>query len=153
MATPTAQGTSIYSDRNYPAQAVVVVEPRPRLASTLVGVGAVFVLIEAFVFLIAGVFLSSSQFAGIAGALITGGIGDAIVGVLLFGVSLLINAEPHHHVANGLLALVLAVLSLFVGFGGFFIGFLLATIGAFAAIFWTAPAPTIVTVTRRPPGQ
>ncbi len=146
MATPTAQGRSIYGDPTYGSQAVYVVEPRPVAAAALVGIGAFFVVIEAFVFLIVGAFLSSSDFAVYGGAFVTTGILDAIVGVLLFAVAILIHSEPHHHVANGLFAVILVFVSFLVGYGGFFIGGILALIGGILAIAWRPPALGIVAV-------
>jgi hypothetical protein len=155
MATPTATGRSIYANPSLLSTSVYVVEPRPRAASVLVAVGAWFVLIEGLLLVILGAFFSSSDFDGLGGALVTAGVVDAFVGVSMFGVALLIFAEPHHHVANGLLAIVLVVLSFLFGFGGFVIGALLATIGAILAIFWSPPkGPVVVAVQRpAPPGS
>jgi hypothetical protein len=151
MATPTATGRSIYSDPSYASTAVLVVEPRPTLAAALIGIGAWFVLIEGLLFLFLGAFVFGNNYGVLGGALVSTGIFDSIIGVLLFGVALLVNAEPHHHVANGLLALVLVVMSYIFGFGGFFIGGIIALVGAFLAIFWTPPPFGVVTLGRTPP--
>jgi Family of unknown function (DUF6114) len=149
MAAPTAQGRSIYADPALPSTSIYTLEPRPRAAAALVGVGALFVVIESFVLLVAGVFISTQDLGVYGGALVTAGILDAVVGVLMFGVSLLIYAEPHHHVANGLFAVILVFLSFLVGFGGFFIGGILALVGGLIAIFWTAPVLGVVAVAPR----
>ncbi len=148
MATPTATGRSIYSDPTLQPATVYAVEPRPRAAAVLISIGAWFVLIEGLLLVVLGAFVGSSDFDGLGGALVTAGAIDAIVGVLMFGVALLVYSEPHHHVANGLLALVLVVLSFLFGFGGFIIGAVLATIGAILAIAWSPPKPTVVVAGR-----
>jgi Family of unknown function (DUF6114) len=148
MATPSAQGRSIYADPSYPATATYILEPRPQGAAFLIGIGAMFVVLEGLFFLFVGTFAVGPTYGVLGGALISAGFADAIVGALLFGVALLTSAEPHHHVANGLLAIVLVVLSLLFGFGGFFIGAFLALVGALWAIFWTPRGgPVVVTVT------
>jgi len=126
-----------------------VVEPRPRAAAALIGIGAWFVLIEGLLLVILGAFVASSNFGGLGGGLVLAGVVDAFVGVLMFGVALLVYAEPHHHVANGLLALVLVVLSFLFGFGGFIIGAILVTVGAILAIAWSPPKPVVVAAVTR----
>jgi Family of unknown function (DUF6114) len=154
MATPSAQGRSIYADPSYPTTATYVLAPRPQGAALLIGIGAMFVVLEGLFFLLVGALALGPNYGVLGGALISAGFADAIVGVLLFGVALLTSAEPHHHVANGLLAIVLVVLSLLFGFGGFYIGAFLAIIGALWAIFWTPRGgPVVVTVTRAAPSQ
>jgi hypothetical protein len=150
MATPTTTGRSIYSDPALQATSVYVIEPRPRAAAILVGIGAWFVLIEGLLFVVLGAFVASAQFGGLGGALVTAGFIDAFVGVCMFGVALLIFAEPHHHVANGLLAIVLVVLSFLFGFGGFVIGGILATVGAILAIAWSPPKASVLVSVQRP---
>jgi hypothetical protein len=149
MATPTATGRSIYSDPSFQPTTVYAVEPRPRAAAALIGIGAWFVLIEGLLLVILGAFVASSSFDGLGGGLVIAGVIDAFVGVLMFGVALLVYSEPHHHLANGLLALVLVVLSFMFGFGGFVIGAIFVTLGAILAIVWSPPrAPLVVAVTR-----
>jgi hypothetical protein len=148
MATPSAQGRSIYSNPAYAPTPTYVIEPRPYGAALLIGFAAMLVVLEGLFFLLVGALALGPNYGVLDGSLISAGFADAIVGVLLFGVALLTNAEPHHHVANGLLAIVLVVLSLVFGFGGFFLGALLGTIGALWAIFWTPRGPPlVVTVT------
>jgi hypothetical protein len=152
MATPTVTGRSIYADPALQSTTVYVVEPRPRAAAILVGIGAWFVLIEGLLLVVLGAFVSSSDYAGLGGTLVVAGALDSFVGVLMFGVALLVYAEPHHHVANGLLTLVLVVLSFLFGFGGFIIGAILATVGAILAIAWSPPkAPVVVAVRQSSP--
>lgn len=98
------------------------VEPRPRAAAYLVGAGGLFVFLE---------------------GLLTLGVVLLLVGFFLFVVAFLIHGEPHHHVANGILALLLAFLSLVFGFGGFYIGALLTGVGGILAIAWSPPKPII----------
>jgi len=96
----------------------VLVEPRPRAAAYLVGAGGLFVFLE---------------------GLLTGNIAMLLIGFFLFVAAALIHGEPHHHVANGMLALLLVFLSLVFGFGGLYIGALLAAVGGVLAILWSPP--------------
>lgn len=97
-------------------------EPRPKAAAYLVGAGGIFVLLEGL--------LSST-------------ILMLIVGFFLLVVAALVHGEPHHHMANGMLSLLLAFLSLVFGFGGFYIGALLAAAGGILAIIWSPPKPAV----------
>lgn len=112
MTGTRGPSTSIYSVR------VSRVEPRPRVASYLAIAGSLFVLVE----------------AALLGELLL-----LFVGLFLFAVGVLIYAEPHHHLANGILSILLAVLSLLFGFGGFYLGALLAAIGGILAVVWSPP--------------
>ncbi len=72
-----------------------------------------------------------------------------IVGLFLFAVGVLIYAEPHHHLANGILSILLAVFSLLFGFGGFYIGALLAAIGGILAVVWSPPRSPVRAMSSR----
>ena len=113
VTTPSA-GRSIYGT----SRPLLVGEPRPSLAAALVAAGSFFVLAE---------------------WLLTGNFLLLFIGMFLFIVALLIHSEPHHHAANGALALVLVFTSLLFGFGGFYLGALLAGIGGILAIAWSPP--------------
>lgn len=97
-------------------------EARPRWAAYLVGAGGLFVFLE---------------------GLLTGDILELLIGFFLFVAAVLIRGEPHHHLANGILALLLVFLSLVFGFGGFYIGALLAAVGGIWAIVWSPPKPAV----------
>lgn len=114
MSSSPTPRVSIYS------ASVSHVEPRPRAAAYLVGIGGAFVFVE---------------------GLVTGAILVLLVGFFLFVAALLIHGEPHHHAANGILALLLAFLSLLFGLGGFYIGAFLAAVGGILAIIWSPPKP------------
>ena len=103
-------------------------EPRPRAASYLVIAGSLLVLVE---------------------ALLLVEIGLLIVGLFLFIVGLLIFAEPHHHLANGILGILLALLSLLFGFGGFYLGAVLAGVGGALSIVWSPPKSPVLAMGRR----
>lgn len=131
MAAQRQPSRSIYS------VSPLKTEPRPRTASYLVIAGSVLVLVEGLLFV---------------------EIGLLIVGLFLFIVGLLIFAEPHHHLANGILGVLLAVLSLLFGFGGFYLGALLAGVGGVLSIVWSPPKSPVSamarqTVTRPPTPQ
>lgn len=93
-------------------------EPKPRAAAYLVAVGGAFVFLE---------------------ALLTGVILTLLIGFFLFVVAALIHGEPHHHLANGILAVFLAFLSIVFGFGGFYFGAVLSAVGGVMAIVWSPP--------------
>ena len=101
------------------------IEPRPRAALYLIAIGSLLVLLEAILFLEFGLL---------------------IVGLFLFATALLVYSEPYHHLANGILALVLALLSLLFGFGGFYLGAVLAGAGGVASIVWSPPRGFIYAV-------
>jgi len=103
-------------------------EPRPRAASYLVIAGSVLVLVEALLFL---------------------EIALLVVGLFLFIVGLLIFAEPHHHLANGILGVLLAVLSLLFGSGGFYLGAVLAGVGGVLSILWAPPKSRVLAMASR----
>jgi len=107
-----------YTSGGAPAAA----EARPRAAAYLVAAGGLFVFLE---------------------GLLTGNIVVLLAGFFLFVVAVLIHGEPHHHVANGMLALLLVFLSLVFGYGGFYFGALLAAAGGILAIVWSPPKPVI----------
>jgi hypothetical protein len=96
----------------------VLSEPRPRAAAYLTGAGGLFVFLE---------------------GLLTGNIVMLLIGFFLFVAAALIHGEPHHHLANGILTLLLVFLSLVFGFGGFYIGAILAAAGGVMAIVWSPP--------------
>jgi len=100
----------------------VAVEPKPRGAAYLVVAGGLFVFLE---------------------GLLTGNIVMLLIGFFLFAAAALIHGEPHHHVADGMLALLLVFLSLVFGFGGFYIGALLAGAGGIWSIVWSSPKPAV----------
>jgi hypothetical protein len=120
----SAPGTS----RSIYSVTVSRIEPRPRAAMYLVAVGSLLVLAEAILLI---------------------ELGLLIVGFFLFVIAMLIYAEPHHHRANGAIAIVLALLSLFFGFGGFYLGSILALAGGVAAIVWSPPRMWIQSVVAR----
>lgn len=97
-------------------------EARPRRAAYLVGAGGVAVLLE---------------------GLLTGNILMLLVGFFLLVAAVLVHGEPHHHVANGMLSLLLVFLSLVFGLGGFYIGAILAAAGGILAIVWSPPKPVV----------
>jgi predicted membrane protein len=97
-------------------------EARPRVAAYLVVAGGLFVFLE---------------------GLLTGNIVVLLAGFFLFVVAFLIHGEPHHHTANGMLALLLVFLSLVFGLGGFYIGAILAAAGGVMAIVWSPPRPVV----------
>lgn len=139
MANNPQAPVSIYADSYYRSGPLIIAEPRPFGPAVLVAVGGLLVILEGLITLIFGAILSSSGQGLLGSAGVLQGILVSIVGVLLFGTAYLIFGEPHHHVANGVLALLFVFLSLFFGFGGFYLGALFAGIGAIWAILWHPP--------------
>lgn len=118
-------------------------------AAVLVGVGGAFVLLEGLVDYAAGTFFAGTPFGAAWADLIGNGALISIVALVILLNALLINAEPHHHVANGALALLLAAVSFVIGFGGFFLGGILVGVGGAAAMAWSPPRRTGPTSVRR----
>jgi Family of unknown function (DUF6114) len=58
-------------------------------------------------------------------------------------------AFPRAHSVFGVLAILFALVSLVVAFGGFLIGFLLTLIGGILALTWKAPTDRFITVEAR----
>jgi hypothetical protein len=142
-APPTSRRPSIYAIQR------PVEDQRPVAAAVLVALGALLVLFEGIVRLLLGSVFAAIGLGPLGLGIFLSGVVVAILGIVLFATGLLVHAEPHHHVANGLLALVLVGLSLLFGSGGFFLGALLASMGGVWALFWT---PTLAPMPRANPG-
>ena len=120
---PASSGSASPASRVYtPGSSPALAESKPRAAAYLVAAGGMFVFFE---------------------GLLTGNIVVLLAGFFLFVAAFLIHGEPHHHVANGMVALLLVFLSLVFGFGGFYIGAILAGAGGVIAIVWSPPRPVV----------
>jgi len=117
----------------------------PSTAFILCLIGGIFILLAGLV--------DAALYAIIGSALIAffPGIGALLIGLavvaLIFGLIIIYGAfqlksHPETSKTWGILILVLALLS-WIGGGGFFIGFLLALIGAILALMWKPPAPAM----------
>jgi Family of unknown function (DUF6114) len=116
---------------------------RPIAATVLTFLGGLFVILGGIVVAVLGTFLAVlGHFSG----LFYLGLLD---GLLLFVVAILMAVAPRGHVAWGVLAVVLSIVSLVVALGGFVIGFLLALIGGILAIAWRPSKDPVVTVEAR----
>jgi hypothetical protein len=117
-------------------------EPRPVAAAVLVAVGGLLVVVEGLLTVELGSALEAFTLGLLGGSYVVQGTIVAFIGVFLFGFAFLIHGEPHHHFANGIVVLLLVVLSLVVGYGGFYLGAFLAGIGGLLAVAWTPSRPT-----------
>ena len=72
-----------------------------------------------------------------------------LVGFLTLIVGFLMLAVPSGHTVWGVLAIVLALVSIPVAFGGFVLGFLLTFIGGILALTWKRPASRVITIEGR----
>lgn len=102
--------------------------------------GSLFVLLEGLLFVAFGRFLELASIGFLGSSFVIQGVVISLLGLILFALGLLIHGEPHHHVANGLAVILLVILSLIFGFGGFLIGAFLAFIGGAWSISWVPSA-------------
>ena len=118
----------------------------PSTAYILCLIGGIFILL--------GGLVEAAVFAVLGSAVISliPGLGALLIGLavlaLIFGLIIIYGAfqmksHPQSAKTWGIIILIMAIISLFGGGGGFFIGFLLALIGASLALVWHPPAPTM----------
>jgi Family of unknown function (DUF6114) len=124
------------------------VVPRPVAAGVLTIIGAFFILLGGLVFALVGAIFA--VFGFVSGLFLLG----LFVGFVTLIVGFLMIAVPRGHTVWGVLAIVLALVSLPVAFGGFLIGFLLTLVGGILAVTWKPPVDRFITVEARkiPPG-
>lgn len=116
---------------------------RPVAAAALTFIGGLFIILGGFLFALLGALIA--LFGYLSSVFLLG----ILVGFLALVVGALMAAVPAGHTAWGLLAIVLAVASLPLAFGGFLIGFLLTLIGGIMAIRWKRPVDRVITVEAR----
>lgn len=118
---------------------------KPTAAMVLSLIGGIFILLWGALIAYIGATAISFGFAG-GGVEAIGGL-EAVLGLLIIVFGILLYVSPEHHVAYGVLVLVLAIVSL-IGLGGLIIGFILALIGGILGIVHktTGPAPQVVYV-------
>ncbi|HEV2231409.1 MAG TPA: DUF6114 domain-containing protein [Thermoplasmata archaeon] len=109
----------------------------PTTAGVLTIIGGVFILLGGLVIASLGAFISF-LFPGLGAILVAGGLG---VGILTLLMGVLMFVMPQNKTIWGALTIVLAVVSLPFGLGGFIIGFILALIGGILAITYKSAAP------------
>lgn len=114
--------------------------PRPVAAGVLTIIGGIFILL---VGLVIAAFGALFAFLGFFSGLFFIG---AAVGFLTIIVGVLMLAVPSAHLVWGILAVVLAVVSLPFALGGLIIGFLLALIGGILAAVWKRPVERVINV-------
>ncbi len=107
------------ANQTYRGSSPPLAEQKPLAAAVLIATGGFFVVLE---------------------GLLLGELIVVFTGLFLFVMALLVRHEPHHHLANGIMTLVVVFMSLFFGYGGFYVGALLAAVGGILAIVW-APRP------------
>ncbi len=116
---------------------------RPIGAGVLTIIGGFFILLGGFVFALIGAVLA--VFGFVSGVFFLG----LLVGFLTLIVGFLMLAVPAGHTVWGVLAVVLALVSIPVALGGFLIGFLLTLIGGVLALTWKRPVDRVITVEAR----
>ena len=124
----------------FPAGGVDLCMPRPVAAGILTIVGAFFILAGGVFFALVGTVLA--LFGFFSGLFLLG----LLVGFLTLIAGLLMLAVPAGHTIWGVLAIVLALVSLPVALGGFLIGFILTLVGGILAVTWRRPAERVLTV-------
>jgi len=98
-------------------------------------VGGLFILLGGAVVATLGAIISF-LLPGLGALLFVGGLS---VGILTLVMGLLMFLNPAHKSVWGALTIVLAVVSIPFGLGGFILGFILALIGGILAITYKAP--------------
>jgi len=117
--------------------------PRPIGAGVLTIIGGFFILLGGFVFALIGAVFA--VFGFVSGVFLLG----LLVGFLTLIVGFLMLAVPSGHTVWGILAIVFALVSIPVAFGGFIVGFLLTLIGGILAVSWKRPVDRTITVEAR----
>ena len=128
---------------------------KPTAAFVLSLLGAIFIILGGLVYMVLFSFIGTAfDFVGL------GGVGDMLVifGVLglIWGILVLVGAimmnsgNPGKVRTGAVLVLVFSIISWFGAAGGFFIGFLLALIGAILGLTWH-PSQTQRNVPPPPP--
>ncbi len=117
--------------------------PRPVAAGVLTIVGGFFIILGGLVFALLGAFFALLGF--VSGVFLLG----LLVGFLTIIVGLLMVAVPSGHTVWGTLAVLLALVSIPVAFGGLFVGFVLTLIGGLLALRWKRPVDRVITVEGR----
>jgi hypothetical protein len=109
---------------------------KPTAAFVLSLIGGIFIVLGGIVEAAIGSFFTLFSF-GLTGAVVVLGVVGIILGVVIIAGSAQINSNPERsHVTWGAIILVISIVSIFAGMGGFFIGFILALIGGILAIVW-----------------
>lgn len=116
---------------------------RPIAAAVLTFLGGLFVILGGIAIAVIGTVLA--VLGHYSGFFFLG----LVDGLLLCAVAILMLVAPRGHSAWGVLAIVLAGVSLLVALGGFVVGFLLALIGGLVAIAWRPARADVVTVEAR----
>jgi uncharacterized protein DUF6114/zinc ribbon protein len=120
---------------------------RPTAALVLSLLAGVIILLWGIALTGAGFALDRAGFGFGGQDIVTIGVIEAVCGVLILLLGIVIYLEPQHHVILGVLILVFSIVSL-VGLGGFLIGFILGLVGGSLGIAHkpAPPGPTIVYV-------
>jgi hypothetical protein len=117
--------------------------PRPVAAGVLTILGGFFIIIGGLLFALVGAVFA---IFGIVSGIFLWGL---FAGFLTLIVGLLMIAVPSGHTVWGILAILLALVSIPVAFGGLLLGFLLTLIGGILAVTWKRPAERVITVEGR----
>jgi|SRR5580658_984099 hypothetical protein len=108
--------------------------PRPITAGVLTIIGGFFILLGGVIFALLGAVFAI--FGVVSGIFLLG----LLAGLLTIIMGFLMIVAPSGHTVWGVLAIVLAIVSLPVSFGGLVVGFLLTLIGGVLAVRWKRPA-------------
>ncbi len=114
---------------------------RPIVAGILTILGGLFILVGGTVFaLIGAVFAIFGVFSPLFGVGILLGLLTLLAGVLMLAI-------PRGHTIWGILAIVLALVSIPFALAGLILGFVLAVLGGLLAMAWHPPPPSrLITV-------
>lgn len=116
---------------------------RPVGAGVLTVLGGLFILGGGVAFALVGaVFAIFGHWSGLFLLGLATGLLTILVGFLMI-------AAPSAHTLWGVLAVLFALVSIPVAFGGFLVGFLLTLIGGILALAWKRPTDRFITVEAR----
>lgn len=121
-------------------QACQLLMSRPVGAAVLTFIGGLFILAGGLIFALIGAFFA--VFGLVSGIFLLG----LLVGLLTLVMGVLMIALPSGHAVWGLIAIVLALVSIPVALGGFILGFVLTLVGGILAVTWRRPAERVITV-------
>jgi uncharacterized protein DUF6114 len=117
---------------------------QPSLATLMIEAGGLFIALSGIIAAGEGVYDSALGFGPLSRDIVGLGVGAIFVGLFLVIAGIKLQTSPESCRAIGVIAIVLALVSLFLG-GGFLVGFAFAFIGGALALTWTPSPPFYVT--------
>lgn len=143
MGAPSYPGTPQYQPYPPYAQPPPSNE-KPTAAFVLSLIGGIFTVLWGGLLLAIANLVGSVGVVSVSGAIALVAVSQLVFGILMVILGTLLYIQPEHHVAYGVVILVISIISLVVGLGGLIIGFILGLIGGILGIVWRPTAPVII---------